>query len=101
MSPQADRSPKEWFEAAERSYGRDHQGCPSCRKTHCVFRSQWGTRAEYYCTACDFSAASDATTGEALYSPGSDPDFAVSLDLLSWARGVGPAPFPADRDVAG
>jgi hypothetical protein len=94
MIPQVQRSATEWFQAAEKSYSGDHQGCPSCRKPHCVFRSQWGTRVEYYCTSCDFSTARDGATGEALYSPGSKPEFTLSLDLLSWARGVGPAPFP-------
>jgi hypothetical protein len=56
------RTPDEWFAEAVRWYLEGHQGCPSCRQSHCVFRSRWGTRVEYYCTTCDFSVAQDAAS---------------------------------------
>jgi hypothetical protein len=71
------RTSDEWFAEAVRWYLEGHQGCPRCQCSHCVFRSQWGMRVEYYCTACDFSAARDAasqrctaTGGEGLPAPG-------------------------------
>ncbi len=63
MRPDGDRTPREWFEAAERCRLQEHQGCPCCGGRHCVFRSEWGGRVEYYCTACDFSASHDPHTG--------------------------------------
>lgn len=59
-----------WFALAERCYAEQHQACPSCRQRHCVFRSRWGARTEYHCTACDFSAARDDATGETVGVPG-------------------------------
>lgn len=55
-----------WYALAERCYAEEHQGCPSCRQRHCVFRSRWGARTEYHCTACDFSASRDDSTGESV-----------------------------------
>jgi len=57
------RTPTEWFEEATRWYVEAHQGCPCCGNQHCVFRSEWGCRVEYYCSACDFSACEDRQTG--------------------------------------
>jgi hypothetical protein len=57
-----DRTPAEWFHAAVHSYEADHQGCTHCRNRHCVFRSRWGERIEYYCSACDFSTSHDRAT---------------------------------------
>jgi hypothetical protein len=53
----------EWFTAANRWYVEGHQGCASCHGQHCVFRSEWGLRVEYYCSECDFSACHDRHTG--------------------------------------
>jgi hypothetical protein len=71
------RTAEEWFAEAVRWYLEGHQGCPCCRSQHCVFRSRWGTRIEYYCTSCDFSVGQDAasqrctaTGGEGLPAPG-------------------------------
>jgi hypothetical protein len=63
MGLNAERTPVEWFAAAARSYLEEHQGCPCCHDRHCVFRSEWSDRDEYYCTACDFSACHDRQTG--------------------------------------
>jgi hypothetical protein len=53
------RTADEWFAEALHWYVEGHQGCPCCQTQHCVFRSQWGARVEFYCTTCDFSAARD------------------------------------------
>jgi hypothetical protein len=67
MSVSVDRhsewTASQWFTAAVRCFLEEHQGCPCCRQRHCVFRSQWGTRTEYHCTACDFSASHDSRNG--------------------------------------
>ena len=57
-----ERTAAEWFAEARRWYIEEHQGCPRCQTRHCVFRSQWGPRTEYHCTACDFSTAHDGHT---------------------------------------
>jgi hypothetical protein len=62
VEARADRAPSEWFADATRWYLQGHQGCAHCRGQHCVFRSEYGTRVEYYCTACDFSACHDRQT---------------------------------------
>jgi hypothetical protein len=62
MRPDGDFTPSDWFEAAECCHLHEHQGCPCCRGRHCVFRSEWDGRVEYYCTACDFSASHDPRT---------------------------------------
>jgi hypothetical protein len=54
---------RQWFIKAIRWYVEEHQGCPRCRGRHCVFRATWGSRIEYHCTECDFSAAHDETAG--------------------------------------
>jgi hypothetical protein len=63
MKPEGEPTTEEWYEAAEFWHIQHHQGCPCCRGRHCVFRSEWGDRVEYYCTACDFSASRDGRTG--------------------------------------
>jgi hypothetical protein len=62
MRPNGELTPREWFEAAEQWRLQEHQGCPCCRGRHCVFRSEWDGRIEFYCTACDFSASHDPRT---------------------------------------
>ncbi len=54
----------DWFRAAMDCYVVDHQGCPCCREQHCVFRTLWSRRVEYYCSACEFSVCLDGVTGE-------------------------------------
>jgi hypothetical protein len=63
MKPDHEPTPRQWYEAAAHWHVQEHQGCPCCGGQHCVFRSEWGCRIEYYCTACDFSASHDADTG--------------------------------------
>jgi hypothetical protein len=67
-------SPSDWFEAARRHYLEGHQGCACCGAQHCVFRSQWGPRVEYHCTACDFSVSHDNQSGRSFAAAG-EPDF--------------------------
>jgi hypothetical protein len=63
MAPNGELTAWEWYEAAKFWHTEEHQGCPCCRGRYCVFRSEWGDRVEYYCTACDFSASRDRQTG--------------------------------------
>ncbi len=58
-----EQSASDWFQAAVVCYVAEHQGCPYCAGQHCVFRSFWGKRIEYYCSRCDFSACMDTETG--------------------------------------
>jgi hypothetical protein len=64
------RTAEEWFEEAVRWYLEGHQGCPCCGGQHCVFRSQWGRRIEYYCTGCDFSVGQDTASRRCTASRG-------------------------------
>jgi hypothetical protein len=73
------RGPSEWFHEAVRWYEEGHQGCPRCRRRHCVFRSFWGPRVEYYCSACDFSACHDRETGRYFAAPGDGRQLAEAL----------------------
>jgi hypothetical protein len=75
----AEQSPRQWFEDAERWYRDEHQGCPCCRARHCVFRSEWGGRVEYYCTSCDFSACHDRPTGRWFAVAGADRGQPVAI----------------------
>jgi hypothetical protein len=75
----ADRSPEEWFQQAVRSYEEEHQACAHCRNRHCVFRSCWGKRIEYYCSACDFSASHDGATARYYATLGDGRQLAASL----------------------
>ena len=63
MGLNAERTAVEWFVDAARWYVEGHQGCVSCGGQHCVFRSEWGARVEFYCSACDFSVGHDIRTG--------------------------------------
>jgi hypothetical protein len=51
-------------------YVANHQGCPCCQGQHCVFRSFWGNRIEYFCSTCEFSVCLDAQTGQCQFTPG-------------------------------
>ncbi len=53
-------------------YVAEHQGCPCCHARHCVFRSFWGKRIEFYCSRCEFSVCLDAQTGTYHATPGTD-----------------------------
>jgi hypothetical protein len=77
-----ERTAAEWFAEARRWYIEEHQGCPRCQARHCVFRSQWGQRVEYHCTACDFSTAHDGQTSRfCVGSPGSHPGIRLSFGI--------------------
>jgi hypothetical protein len=83
MALSVEQTTVEWFAAAERWYRDEHQGCPCCGGRHCVFRSEWGARVEYYCTACDFPACHDRQTGRCFAVAGDDRSRpVVVLDLL-------------------
>jgi hypothetical protein len=85
------RSADEWFADVLRWYTEEHQGCPSCQERHCVFRAEWGTRVEFYCTACDFSAARDSASNRCTVVAGDSPP---ALDFLSdsdWPFEIRPA----------
>jgi hypothetical protein len=79
MAFKGERSPRDWYHEAERWYAEEHQGCPHCRGRHCVFHSIWGRRREYYCSACDFSACHDVTTGLFMASLGDGRQLAETL----------------------
>jgi hypothetical protein len=64
---------RDWFAEARRCYLEEHQGCPCCHGRHCVFRARWGSRVEYHCNECDFSAAHDDQTGECAATSGREP----------------------------
>ena len=76
-----ERLAQKWFGAAIRWYAEEHQGCPRCQDRHCVFRAVWGSRVEYYCTACDFSAAHDEATGSYAATAGNAMPSGVPLVL--------------------
>jgi hypothetical protein len=77
----AERTAVEWFADATRWYVEGHQGCACCHQQHCVFRSEWGRRIEYYCTACDFSTCHDGQSGRYFATPG-EPSGAGPAVLL-------------------
>jgi hypothetical protein len=70
MMQNSERAPADWFRAAMDCYVVEHQGCPCCRERHCVFRSFWGKRIEYYCSVCEFSVCLDAATGACYFTAG-------------------------------
>jgi hypothetical protein len=63
MTQPPNRAPREWFQYAAAWYVEGHQGCVACGEQHCVFRSEWAQRIEYYCSVCDFSTCYDLKTG--------------------------------------
>jgi hypothetical protein len=78
--PPAERTAVEWFEEAARCFVSGHQGCPCCGGQHCVFRSDWGERVEYYCSHCEFSACQDRRNGSYVAIAGNEnspPDSGV------------------------
>ena len=85
------RTADEWFADVLRWYTQEHQGCPCCRGRHCVFRATWGTRVEFHCTACDFSAARDSATNRCTASIGEAPPALSSLFDSDWPIEMRPA----------
>jgi hypothetical protein len=63
MSRSVEQSPAEWFEKAAQWYVEGHQGCAWCGSQHCVVRSEWAGRIEYFCPACEFGVCRDKVTG--------------------------------------
>jgi hypothetical protein len=74
------RTAEEWFADVLRWYMEEHQGCPCCQGRHCVFRAEWGTRIEYYCTSCDFYAGHDRQLNRCTVGGGDNPP---DLDWLT------------------
>jgi hypothetical protein len=64
MTQPPNRTPSEWFRSAKEWYVEGHQGCVCCGGQHCVFRTEWYQRVEYYCSVCDFSACHDLRKGQ-------------------------------------
>jgi hypothetical protein len=79
MRTNAERPPRDWYDAAVRCYLEGHQACPRCGRRHCVFRASWGARTEYYCSACDFSACHDGQTNRYFASAGDGRQLAEAL----------------------
>jgi hypothetical protein len=83
MQLNGERTPAQWFADAEHWYRAEHQGCPCCAARHCVYRSEWAGRIEYYCTVCDFSACFDGPTGRWFAVAGAERGQPVAvLDIL-------------------
>ena len=70
MNVDSQRTPVEWFREAARVYVEGHQACIWCGERHRVFRSERGSRVEYYCSACDFFASHDRAGDQYSASPG-------------------------------
>lgn len=70
MNSQTELTPRCWFQEAARWYVEKHQACPWCRGRHQVYKSQRGSRLEYYCSACDFCASHDQESGDYFAAPG-------------------------------
>jgi hypothetical protein len=77
-----DHSASEWFRAAADCYLERHQGCPDCGRLHCVFRSFWGKRIEFFCSVCEFSVCFDAQTGNFQVTPGQTTSVEVPAFVL-------------------
>jgi hypothetical protein len=93
------RAPMEWFVEATRWYVQGHQGCACCRGQHCVFRSAYGPRVEYYCTACDFSVCHDQQSGLYFATPGEQTEQAPGAllgaeELWEVRAALGPSATP-------
>src|SRR5712672_1455180 len=63
MEQLPEKTPAEWFAAADQWYLEGHQGCVNCGGCHCVFRSESETHVEFYCYTCDFSVCRQMSTG--------------------------------------
>jgi hypothetical protein len=72
MTPPAQRSAREWFEAAARYYVEGHQACAWCGGQYRVFKAVRGHRLEYYCKDCDFYVSHDPKTDSYALEPGHD-----------------------------
>jgi hypothetical protein len=70
MNQHAEWTPAQWFAEAARAYVEGHQACVWCGGCHRVFRSEKGSRLEYYCSACDFCAGHDREADDYYATPG-------------------------------
>ena len=69
-----ERSSREWYAEAARCYVERHQGCAWCGGSHRVYRQKRGSRVEYSCNGCDFSASHDLETHSFFCVPGENLD---------------------------
>ena len=69
----SEHTPEEWYREAARCYVEGHQGCPWCGGSHQVFKTQRGSRQEYFCCGCEFFASFDQNTYSYFASPGEAP----------------------------
>jgi hypothetical protein len=70
MTVNSQRTPLEWFEEAARVYVEGHQACIWCGGRYRVFRSERGSRLEYYCSECDFYVSHDREANDYYAAPG-------------------------------
>jgi hypothetical protein len=70
MNHAIERSAADWLLAAMDCYVVEHQGCPYCHERHCVFRSLWAKRIDFYCSTCEFAVCLDGQTGTCHATPG-------------------------------
>jgi formamidopyrimidine-DNA glycosylase len=70
MKVDSKRTPLEWFQEAARVYIEGHQACIWCGGCHRVFRSERGSRVDYYCYACDFYVSHDRSADDYVATPG-------------------------------
>ena len=87
----SERTASEWFRAAMESYVAEHQGCPCCKGRHCVFRSFWGKRIEYFCSTCEFSVCLDGLNGQ-YYASAGDKQLGPGFVLDSEVDSLGHCP---------
>ena len=58
----ASRTAADWYQAQERAYAEQHQGCAYCGGTHCVRRVQGSVKKIYNCQRCDFQVSFEIPT---------------------------------------
>lgn len=69
---QVERSSRDWFQEAERTYSEKHQGCPWCGGSHRVFCQRRNATVIFYCQGCDFQVSHDTLVGRFRMAPGVD-----------------------------
>src|SRR5262245_54420705 len=70
MQASAELSAATWFQKASRCYVEQHQGCPWCGGSHCVFRSRRPEREQFCCSECDLFACRVHDNDSYLFTPG-------------------------------
>jgi len=66
------RSSRDWFREAERTYTEKHQGCPWCGGSHRVFCQRRETTVIFYCQGCDFQVSHESESERFVMHPGVD-----------------------------